>query len=624
MKIRFSKLSIHHFLSFDHAEIDLTDRGYCLVNGVNKNPKDAARSNGSGKSTIANAVAFALIGETISGLKSNLSNIYFDDGCYVELEFFVDSVKYNILRSKEDSRFGTNLKIFVNDEDKSGKGIRESQLILDQLLPDITRELIGSVILLGQGLPDRFTANSPSGRKEVLEHLSKSDFMIQDLKKRIEDRSSVLNNKLREQQDLELSSTTEKSVYEKYLNQSEKDLSNISQAVDFDQEIKIKKDLLEQLNTKYLENESKLNGLKDEKQKLNESLLNETNIKSERLSKVHEQFLTYDKELSQQKSEINFEIRGLSDEVLKLKNIKDICPTCGQKLPDVKKPTPEAISKKESDLEEVKKSLSNLEESIRENNSEYNKVKLDIENKFNENTNYIRTRLQEISRDEVLYSNVSTKLEIDKLNRDILSIEKDRDSYQQRLSDLNNKIKEYKDKISDIDTKLSTIADTKRNISEHIDVINKMNTYIKRDFRGILLTNSINYINRVAKIYSSKIFATDEIEFKLDGNNIDILFCNKDYENLSGGEKQRVDLITQFAIRDMLSKQLGFTSNILFLDEITDNLDAESCEKVINFITNEFKDIESTFIISHHSDLSIPVDTQISVVKDERGVSTIL
>ena len=193
----FTKLHIHHFLSFDDATIDLSQRGYCLINGINKNPKDAARSNGSGKSTICNALSFALIGETISGLKSNLANIYFNDGCYVELEFYVDHTKYSLLRSKEDKTYGTNLKIYVDGVDKSGKGIRESQAILDELLPDITRELIGSVILLGQGLPDRFTANSPSGRKEVLEHLSKSDFMIQDLKKRLEERSLKLNNDFR-------------------------------------------------------------------------------------------------------------------------------------------------------------------------------------------------------------------------------------------------------------------------------------------------------------------------------------------------------------------------------------------------------------------------------------------
>ena len=38
MTVKFLKVIIHHFLSFDHAELDLTDKGYCLVSGVNKNP----------------------------------------------------------------------------------------------------------------------------------------------------------------------------------------------------------------------------------------------------------------------------------------------------------------------------------------------------------------------------------------------------------------------------------------------------------------------------------------------------------------------------------------------------------------------------------------------------------
>ena len=62
MNIQFNKVKIHHFLSFGDAEIDLRDRGYCLVSGVNRNPKDAAKSNGSGKSTIWSAISYALTG----------------------------------------------------------------------------------------------------------------------------------------------------------------------------------------------------------------------------------------------------------------------------------------------------------------------------------------------------------------------------------------------------------------------------------------------------------------------------------------------------------------------------------------------------------------------------------
>jgi DNA repair exonuclease SbcCD ATPase subunit len=97
---------------------------------------------------------------------------------------------------------------------------------------------------------------------------------------------------------------------------------------------------------------------------------------------------------------------------------------------------------------------------------------------------------------------------------------------------------------------------------------------------------------------------------------------NKDYENLSGGERQKVDLIIQFSIRDMLCSQLNFSSNILVLDEIFDNLDMIGCEKLINVISN-MNDIKNIFIITHRYDLSIPCDKEIVVVKSNLGISEI-
>ena len=182
-----------------------------------------------------------------------------------------------------------------------------------------------------------------------------------------------------------------------------------------------------------------------------------------------------------------------------------------------------------------------------------------------------------------------------------------------------------KDKLEELSKNEEIETKAKELLSEHNEVISKMNTIVKRDFRGFLLKNIIDYINTKAKEYSSQIFGCDEINFELDGNDINIAFCGKDYENLSGGEKQRVDLIVQFAIRSFMCQFLNFSSNILVLDEIFDALDSESCDRVINFITNELKDIESVFIISHHdSELSIPYDSQLVVEKNDLGVSHVI
>ena len=132
----------------------------------------------------------------------------------------------------------------------------------------------------------------------------------------------------------------------------------------------------------------------------------------------------------------------------------------------------------------------------------------------------------------------------------------------------------------------------------------------------------IEYIEHRAKNYCKTIFDTDKIGFELDGNNIDITYCNKPYENLSGGEKQKVDLIVQFSIRDMLCSHLGFTSNILVLDEVFDGLDAIGCQKVLDVISS-ITDIRNIFIVTHRKDLSIPTDKEIVVVKSCNGISEI-
>lgn len=624
ININFDKIIIHHFLSFNHAEIILANKGYCLVSGINNNPLDAAKSNGAGKSTIFNAISFALVGETLQGLKSNLANNYYNDGCYVELDFTIDNNKYKLIRSKDDKNFGTNLKVFVNGEDKSGKGIRESQAVLSQLLPDLTSELIGSVIILGQGLPQKFTSNTPSGRKEVLEHLSKSDFMIQDLKDRLEARLTELSTTLRTIEDTVIKLNSEETLYSNELNETKDKLTSFNTTRNFVEELTTKQ---AELNTaKVSENtyKEKLAEVTSKEVELTNKINEQSTIKNDRLTEVYKKYLEYDNELSKMKWDFQNQVRTFEEEIKAMKEIKDICPTCGQRIPNVIKPD---TTQKEADLICVKNSLNNTIQDIEDNNKEYQKVCDTINLRFKEATDDLNRELNDITTIKV--NDITPKLTatttlINKLNIEIVALEKDRDSYEQKL-------KEYKDKISSLESKLSNINITKAEnkdketkINKHLDIISKMNTLIKRDFRGILLQDIITFINNKMKEYAAKIFDTDQIEMQLAGNDIDIKFCNKDYENLSGGEKQRVDLIVQFAIRNMLSNYLGFTSNILVLDEITDALDSTSCDRVINFITQELSDIESIFIISHHAaSLSIPYDTELTVVKDNLGVSEV-
>ena len=68
MKLKFHNIYINNFLSIGEANVNLEDKGYCLITGINNNPNDAAKSNGSGKSSIMEAICWAFTGETIRGV----------------------------------------------------------------------------------------------------------------------------------------------------------------------------------------------------------------------------------------------------------------------------------------------------------------------------------------------------------------------------------------------------------------------------------------------------------------------------------------------------------------------------------------------------------------------------
>ena len=148
MNLKFKKIIIKNFLSIGETELNLEDNEYVLVKGINNNPDDLAKSNGSGKSSIFEAISWVLTGETIRGIKSNISNINAGDGAYVELILDVNGEPWQIIRTKDNKQYKTTLKMFVGDSDKSGKGIRDTEKLLSEYLPDLTSSLIGSVIVL--------------------------------------------------------------------------------------------------------------------------------------------------------------------------------------------------------------------------------------------------------------------------------------------------------------------------------------------------------------------------------------------------------------------------------------------------------------------------------------------
>lgn len=620
MKIKFNKIHLVNFLSFADSEITLASNGYVLVKGVNNTTEDLAYSNGSGKSSIWEAISWVLTGETIRGTK-NIVNLNSSGGCYVELEFNIDGHEYKILRSKGHKTYKTNLKIFIDNEDKSGKGIRDTEQLLKQYLPDLTSSLIGSVIILGQGLPQRFSNNTPSGRKDILEKLTKSDFMINDLVTRLQNRKTILNTQLRQTEDEILTLNIKTQQSEQNITKFKQLISDTTvneQDVTYLNQYKSQlTQLVQELNdlssNEYAQLQSKKNNLYEEINRENEDYSNQ--VSTLVTYPAYIKYNEYKAKIIEQKTLLTTK----EQECKKLEFITDVCPTCGQKLQGVQLPDTTGIKQEINDIKQVINELSNL--SV-ESENEYKQYQTQLTITHQEKLNKLTTELTDVT-DTIKPIEVS----INNYNSDIHNLQQAITQLQNKIEFAEIRIKEYQDNIQtceteliDIDNKLRYNNTVKTNIEDKLAIISKMLTAASRDFRGYLLLHTIQFINNKAIEYSKEVFNTDKIKFTLDGNNISISYDNKEYENLSGGEKQKVDLIIQLSIRDMLCKTLGFSSNILVLDELFDNLDDIGCQRVLNLIATKLNDVESIFIVTHHSDISIPYDKELII---EKGIDKI-
>lgn len=623
MKVKFHKVIIDNFLSFGHAEVALENCGYTLVEGINHNPKDGAKSNGSGKSSIFNAICYALTGETINGLSNNLNNIITKGDMGVELEFSVDDDFYDIKRTR-DIKGHANLKIFINGEDKSGKGVRESEEVLKQFLPDINSDLIGEVIIVGQGMPHKFSNNTPSGRKELLEKLSHSDFMLEDIKNRVDSRFAELSKKLN---DLEIDKSKEeavKSYTEANLVKKENELKTFDVEVDFDKNIATLNTEIVQLNAQLTSTELNQTFLKNRLDEINNQLIDLVDKKQKALAEETKTFNEHNLSVKTLISEKQNSKKLLLEEITKLKNIKDVCPLCGQKLPHVHKQDTSELENKVKTLDDELLELNN-KDSQQETAYKLNLglIKDDFKGKENALTQNKLDTSFKLNEMDVKANGLNTALKDKKIA--LAKVTADKDNFEANKAKCIKEIEELKNALTAINDKLLYIINVREDVTKHQEIVAKMVTLVKRDFRGILLSSIIGYINQKCKSYAKDIFGTDELEFALDGNNIAITYSNKPLEVLSGGEQQKVDLILQFAIRAMMQEYTGFSSNIIVLDEILDNLDSVGCDSVLNFITNRLSDIESIFIISHHADsLNIGNDSTITVMKGPDGVSSIV
>lgn len=577
MKVNFESIDIEGFLSIGEATVDLANQSTVYVKGINESPGNS-ESNGSGKSTIFEAIIYALTGSTLRGTRDVVNRYYAKGYCSVCLHINVDGVEYEITRTKDHPKLGNNLVIVKDGEDISGGKLRKSEAILEKELGSLTTSFLSNIIILGQGLPNKFTDLGPSARRDRLEELSQSSVFVESIKNRIAHYIESCISTLSEERVNETKFSTTKTVNEDRIATCNREIGELQKEA----EVEVASESeIEEVKTKIESFKEKL----EEAQKMKDL--------------VSEKVTDYKTRISTKNSEIASNERSIAKLHSDLSKLQtSVCPTCQQyiKSPEAIQSVRETLSKQIDNLEDQNKSLS-----------------LDVLS-YQESLEVLNGKLSTYTREYEVASNSYMRCRAELSEMEIKG-KSNKDQIQRLL----NTIEECRNEIESVQGALDKSLETISDLSLKQDIAQYLEKKVSKEFRNYLLSGVIEFLNKRLSYYSQELFGSDYLHLELTENQIYIQYEGRPYENLSGGERQRADLAMQFSLRDMLITTLGFNCNLLVIDEGFDNLDSSGVDALVKVI-NSMSFVESIFVISHHT-LSIPFDSVLVVNKGADKIS---
>ena len=579
MILNFKSVDIKNFLSIGEAHVDLSDQGLVQVKGVNNSPS-SSDSNGAGKSSIFEAIFYALTGETLRGTKE-VANRFTGEKCVdIFLEFEMDGIDYKIERCRSHPKHGNNLKIWKNGEDISGDKLKKSEAVLEQELGLVDSSLINGIIILGQSMPNRFTSLTPAQRKDRLEVLSQSSEFINELDARLKNYEKFYTKKINDSNNQKAKKEMEISMSQESLQKLSKELVSLSeQETDMDALAKEK----EQLSKEAAEIEKGLQKYTDAYTKISKAIEEYNSSYSICNSKIY----ALDSEINRLKSELS--------------RVYDICPTCGQAI------DPEKVANLRNSIQEQINTAEGSRNILAPKISQYQKEISELQQKLGKCN-------EASSADQSAIMAKKTR---------VAQIDMEMKSMQASMDRINEEIAFLNDRITKASLELSEIERELKQCELKVGITDFLKKQASREFRGYLLKGVVEYVNGKLDAYSQSLFGTGKISMAMDANcsKIIISYDGSPYENLSGGERQRVDIAVQFSLRDMLMSSLGFSCNLLVLDEVFDGLDKSGINDLIGVI-NGLRMIDSVFAISHHN-IVLPSDHELTVVKGLDYISSV-
>ena len=536
---------------------------------------DTGSRNGTGKTTIINALSYALYGQALTNIKKeNLINKINGKAMLVTVEFEKDGNNYRIERGRRPNI----LKLYVNDsqiktdehEDDSQGDSRETQKAIEQML-EMSHTMFKHLVALNT-YTEPFLSMRAADQREIIEQLLGITLLSE--------KAELLKVAIKDTKDSITVETANIEATKKANENIQKSIDSLtvrSSAWDSKREA----DIAAMINNIHTLSNVNI----DEELQLHIALKawEEDNTRIQNLNK---QKATLESAVSQAQKTLDKYTRAITS----LEDKK--CPACEQDLHD---------HKHDEMLAEASNNLLDAQKYFDKVSGDYLKVVEDLGtgDQIHKPITFYDTEAEALGH----------KNNLDSLERELTSRADDINPYAEQIDELR------KTAIQEISW---DIVNNLVKLRDHQEFLLKLLTNKDSFIRKKIIDQNLNYLNKRLGYYIDKLGLPHQVIFQNDLNvEITQLGQDLDFDNLSRGERNRLILSMSFAFRDVW-EGLYQGINLLFIDELVDaGMDAAGVESALAVLKKMARERnKNIYLISHKDELVGRVNSVLRVVKE--------
>ena len=574
---KIKDLTVRNFMSVGNTtqavNFDRQDLTLVLGENLDLGGDDSGARNGTGKTTIINALSYALYGNALTNIrKDNLINKTNTKGMMVTIDFEKDGQSYRIERGRKPNI----MKFWVGDQEKEitddAQGdSRETQGDIERML-GMSHDMFKHVVALNT-YTEPFLALRANDQRTIIEQLLGITLLSEKADK-LKEQTKVTRDSIT-QEEFRIKAVTDANV-------------RIQEQIDA---LKRRQTLW---TTKHAEEITKIENATSELQKID--IIKEIHLHKELA--VWEQLRKDLNDLSSATSRAKMDLQReektvsrLVAEITTLENHQ--CHTCGQSFHDTKHE--QVLDDKKTELETSRSAANTHSELVAE--------------LINATTSLGKLG----TKPETFYKKESDAIHhqasVDNLIEQLASKIAEQDPYAEQIVEMQEQGVE--------EITYDTINEL-TNVKEHQEFLLKLLTNKDSFIRKRIIDQNLSYLNARLGQYLDRIGLPHTIKFNNDLTvSITELGRDLDFDNLSRGERNRLILSLSWSFRDVW-ESLYQPINLLFIDELIDSgLDSSGVESSLAILKKMSRESnKSIWLVSHKDELIGRVNNTLHVVKE--------